>query len=209
LRYHRGKSTFESHCRRHFTAAGKGAMKKVLIASVLAAVALFFWGAIYWMPIGMAVGIYKPAPNEAALGQALKEQLGTADGFYFLPTDVSDEAAHKARHEAGPIAFIAYHAAGAPIMNPNTFVFGFLHELASTFLMALLLSWLAPRLASYGERVKLVAAAGFVTAFFGNLGRPIWMMQPWSFHVFQFVYEITCWLLVGAILAWFINGSEK
>jgi hypothetical protein len=184
-------------------------MKKVLIASVLAAVALFLWGFIYWMPLATAVGIYEPAPNEAALGQALKEQLGTADGFYFLPVDTADQAALEARHQAGPIAFVAYRSAGGPMLDPKNLVFGFLHELASAFLMALLLYWLAPRLRSYGERVKLVASAGFVVAFFGNLGRPIWMVQPWSFHIFHFVYEATCWLLVGAILAWFINGSEK
>lgn len=184
-------------------------MKKVLVASVLAAVALFFWGFIYWVPIANALHIFRPAPNEAGLGQALKEHLGTADGFYFVPSDMSDMATLEARHAAGPIASISYLSGGRPMMDPKTFVFGFLHELVSAFLMALLLAWLAPRLRSYGERVKLVAWTGAACAIFGNLGRPLWLVQPWSFHVFQTVYEITSWLLVALVLGWFINGSEK
>ncbi len=184
-------------------------MKKVVIASVLAAIALFFWGFIYWVPLAQGLNIFRPAPNEVELAKALKDNLGTADGFYFLPTDMSDEAGLAVRHEAGPIAMIAYQSGGAPLVNPQVFLFGFLHELASAFLMALLLTWMAPRLHSFKERVQLVAGAGFAVSFYGNLGRPIWMVQPWSFHIFQFVYEITSWLVVALVLSWFINGSEK
>lgn len=184
-------------------------MKKVVIASLLAAVVFFFWGFLYWVPIGTAVGIYRPAPDEVALAKALKDNLGTADGFYFVPTDMSNLEALEARHQAGPIAQIAYLSAGRPTMEPSTFAFGILHYWISAFLMALVLAWLAPRLHSYGERVRLVAGAGFAAAVFGNLGRPLWLKQPWSFHVFECVYEILGWLLAGLVLAWFINGSEK
>lgn len=184
-------------------------MKKVVIASLLAAVVFFIWGFIYWVPIGTAVGIYRPAPNEVALAQALKDNLGSADGFYFVPTDMSDIPTLEARHLAGPIAQISYLSQGQPVMNPSTYGLGFLHYLVSAFLMALVLNWLAPRLRSYGERVKLVAGSGLAAAVFANLGRPLWLKQPWSFHVFEVVYEIVGWLLVGLVLGWFINGSEK
>lgn len=184
-------------------------MKKIVAASVVAAIALFVWGFIFWVPIATATGIFRPAPDEVALAKALKDQLGSADGFYFLPTDMADEQALAARHEAGPIAFVAYRSAGAPMVNPQTFLFGFLHNLVSALLMAFFLAWLAPRLHSFKERFQLVAGAGFIVSVFGNLGRPIWLVQPWSYHLFQFVYEVTCWLVVGLVLGYFINGSEK
>lgn len=184
-------------------------MKKVVVASVFAAIALFVWGFIYWVPLALALNIYKPAPDEVALAKALEDNLGSADGFYFLPSDMSDEATLKARHAAGPIVTIAYISGGRPMLDPKTFVFGFVHNLISSFLMAMLLVWLAPRLRSYRERVRLVVMASFACAVFGNLGRPIWLVQPWNYHVFQFVYEVTSWLLVALVLGWFINGSEK
>lgn len=184
-------------------------MKKVVLASLLAAVALFFWGFLYWVPLAIALDIYQPARNETALVQALKEHLGDTDGFYFVPGAMADPAELEARHAAGPIVTISYVAGGRPMMDPKTFAFGFLHEWASALLMGLLLAWLAPRLRSFGERVKLVAGAGFICAFFGNMARPLWLVQPWGYHIFQTVYEITCWLLVALILGWFINGSEK
>ena len=181
-------------------------MKRILAATTLAAVLLFFWGFVYWTVLEPAVGVIQVAPNETALAQDLAEHLKD-EGTYFVPTDTSDMDDWAARHEAGPIATIMFRPQGAQPMAPSVLGFGFVHMWISILLMAFLVRWIARYLGSFRERFLFVTWIGLIEAVFANLGRPIWYFQPWDYHIMQAVYGLTSWALVGAVLAWFLHGD--
>lgn len=184
-------------------------MKKLILASLLASVLVFIWGFVVWAVLGPIVSPFHTVTDEVAVGEALKQYLKSGDGTYFLPNpSKAGDADFAARHRSGPIATIHFQAAGTEPMGGGIFLGGWLHMLLCAFLMGLFLRSLALRLESYGERFRVVAAAGTICAIFANLGRPIWYYQSWLHHGYQTAYEVTSWLIMAAVLAWFIHGNE-
>ena len=181
-------------------------MIRIFSATTLAAIALFIWGFLFWTVIEVPLDVMKTAPDEAALAAEIATRL-QQEGTYVIPSDVSDAQDHQARHQAGPLITVMFHPEGAQAMDPKVMLAGFVHMWASIFLMALLLRWLARFLSSYAQRLGLVVWIGAIEAVFSNLGRPIWYFQPWDYHLFQAAYTLSSWVLVGAVLAWFLHGD--
>lgn len=183
-------------------------MKKVILASFLAAVALFFWGYLFWALLQPIFGGIDPVADEDAFGAVLKEHLPEA-GTYMLPLSMEapDLAAWESRHRSGPIATIMFQPGGKEPVDPSVFIGGFLHTWISLLVLALLLRWISRSLKSYGQRFGFLLTIGVFDAVWANLGRPIWFFQPWGYHVLQAVYTLSAFLIAGAILAWFIHGD--
>ena len=181
-------------------------MIRILSASLIAAVALFFWGFVFWTVIEPTVGVIQTAPDESTLAADIARGL-QEEGTYFLPTDTSDMDAWQRRHEAGPLVTVMFKPEGAKAMDPAVMVRGFVHMLVSILLAAFLLRWIARYLGSYKQRLGFMVWLGLIEAIFSNLGRPIWYFQPWDYHLLQAAYTLTSWTLVGAILAWFLHGD--
>lgn len=177
-------------------------MRPLLIGAALAALVLFVWGFVVWAL--MPINPFTPIGDEAAVASVLLEQLPES-GYYLLPGDDSDFEAYTQRHLDGPIAMIAFRREGTNPMAPTVFLFGFLHMLATTFLLGLVLRAAAPRLREYGARVVFVAIVGLTVAIWGNLGTPIWWHQPWSLHLLTAVYDAVGFVLAGLVLARFVR----
>jgi len=176
-------------------------MKRLLIGATLAAVAMFFWGFLYWALFPLPWKLIGPVPDELAMGQALDELL-PASGAYVLPHPVaSGEEESLRRTQAGPIATILYRKAGRSPTDPTIFLGGFLHGWIAALGMGLLLRCIRP--GSYARAVGLLAGIGLVAAIWANLGRPIWYAQPWEYHVLIAVYELGGWFVAGLVLAKF------
>jgi len=181
-------------------------MKRILIGSLLAAVVLFVWGFLFWGLSGVANAVMDPVPDEAALSQKLSEALPKS-GVYVLPyppSQPSDE--FLKRHEAGPLAQIFYRREGLNPMSGGVFGAGFVHMLVSVLVMAFALNLALPATSSYGARVKLVIVAGLAGAIYSNLGKPIWWHHVWDYHLLEFVYDFTSWVLAGLVLARFVRN---
>ena len=181
-------------------------MQKLIVGSLVAAVAMFLWGWIYWAS-GFALGaiLDRPADDEIAQ-QALSEAFGES-GAYFVPGNMDDEEAFTRRHEAGPLAMVFYHKDGAPVMQPMILIKGFIHYFVTCLLIGWLMTMVLPSLAGYGDKVKFTAAAGFVASFFTNLSDAIWMSAPITYQTFVGIYDITIWIIAGLVLGRFIGNA--
>lgn len=177
-------------------------MKRLLIGTTLAAIALFVWGFLYWGAVPFAWRIIGPAPDEAALQAALGEAL-PEPGAYFLPHPFTgDPEAHAARAKAGPIVTVLIHRGQDP-NDPTSMVGGFVHMWISALLIGLLLRRFAP--ATVGAAIGVAATAGLAAAVWANLGRPLWYAQPWGYHLLFAIYEFVGWVVAGAVLARFVR----
>jgi hypothetical protein len=180
-------------------------MKRLLIGTTVAAVALFLWGFLYWGASPVAWMIIGPVPDEAALQADLRETLPDA-GAYLLPHPTNEDAeTHAARAKAGPVATLLVHG-GADPDDPTPFLGGFVHMWVSALLMGLLLRRVAPT--SLGSAVAVAALAGLGAAVWSNLGRPVWYWQPWDYHLLFAVYDFTGWVVAGLVLAYFVRARS-
>lgn len=181
--------------------------KGMLLGSLLAAVAMFVWGFVFWTtPLGKAAmshGVDADRAQEALRG------LFPEDGAYFVPDMAEGESQESwlERHRRGPLAMVFVHRAGANPMEPMTFVNGFLHMLITCVLIAWLLGKALPALPTYGARLGFVLLAGFAAAFWGHAADPIWFYNPWRFHLLAMVYDLGAWGLAGLILARFVRAD--
>jgi hypothetical protein len=181
-------------------------MRKAFVGSLLAAIAVFIWGFLYWNVLPFKTAVFTPVADERGLAQELSRHLASS-GAYAIPDLRSspDQKSFLGNLESGPIAEIVYQKEGSPAVTPGRMLAGFAHMFLSALLMALLLNMALPQLRSYGSRVIFVLLAGFAGAFFAHLGNPIWFHQPWSYHILKTVYDVTCWALAGFVLARFIR----
>ncbi len=177
-------------------------MKKVWIGSLVAAVAMFFWGFLFWGATTLPYQVLKPVTDLPALQQALRAALPET-GVYLLPhpNQASQEEVAKLMAQ-GDFGRIIFMREGVQ-MGGGTFLWGFLHNLATAFFLALLLRAAAP--SSYGAGLTLVVLAGIAGAIASNLGKPIWYFHPWGVHMVDFVYDVTLAGVAGLVLAKFVK----
>ena len=180
-------------------------MKNLLIGSLLAAVAVFLWGFVFWAVLAELNTVDSDA--ELALQSALAQHVPET-GTYVLPQMRDDEAEYTLRHETGPTAMIFVQKEGSAPMSPSTFGLGLLHEFIFALLIGALLRMTWASLPSYGGRVGFVILAGVAAAFWSELGDPIWWAHPWGFHVMNLLYAVGAWAITGLIMARFAAPRE-
>jgi len=190
-------------------------MKK-LLGIVLASLAMFAFGAVFWMT-PLTTSFFMTAADDETAGRRLKE-LFPATGTYYVPWTQADAslpkeageqafARQEALHKAGPIAMIHMRHEGAGIMEPKLLLTGFIHELISMTVAALLMGSLLAVLNSYVRRVGFMAVTGVLIAWFGPMSQPIWWFNPWPIHIVNALYTALAWLVAGLVLAAFIKPS--
>lgn len=170
---------------------------------VLAAVVLFVWGFLFW---GIAPVNPIDTGLDAAKAQEMLRQLVPKDGVYVVPEMPHETTeAWTTQHRQGPLAMIFVRTTGGEPMAPMTFVLGFVHNVLTAFLIALLLSKAAGVLPTYGSRLGFVLLAGVAATIWAHAGDPIWLNHPWRFHLLSMFYDVVAWSLAGAVLARYVK----
>ena len=173
-------------------------MKNLVLAPAVAALAMFFWGFIYYGLSGIPYRTLQPSTGVAAALAALP-----SDGTYLVP-DMRDGAeAMEAGMKSGPVAMV--HLRKVPQSPGVTMGLGFLQEFISCFLLALLLVKCAPAFRGFGDRLQFALIVGVLITFFSHAGEAIWWQQAWGWHLATMFYDVVAWLIAGAVLAKFLT----
>ena len=181
-------------------------MKRLLIGSVLASLAVFLWGWMFWNgPLTSAV--YTEILDQDTVANDLLAQLRST-GVYFLPYDPHDWQDTMERQRRGPVATIHFRREGVEPQSPGILVRGFLHVLISVVILAFALRMAASALPRYADRMRFTALLALAAAVFANLDQPIWWHQTWGFHLVNAFYDFSAWLIAGLFLAAFIQPAE-
>jgi len=174
-------------------------MKNHVIGVVVASIAVYLWGFLYWGANPLPYQTWGTSTDSAALGEALEQYLPDS-GVYYVPDVTLPEAERERLHEAGPIAFIYYHNHGAPVMDSTLMGMGFAHGVASVALLALLLNVLRSSWSSVAQGVKISLLVGCSAAVIINLGDAIWWRQAWDWQVHRAIYYVVFYAIAGAVL---------
>ena len=181
-------------------------MKNLVVGSALAAVALFFWGFLFWAVSPLPYRIMKPVSDVPALQQALRFALPESAVYLFPhPSQGTEEEVQK-RMAEGAFGRVIFVREGAS-MGGGTFGLGFLHYLVTALLLAVLLR--ASGGGTYAARLAIVTLTGLAGAVYAAFTKPIWMFDPWGAHVLDFTYELSSFVIAGLVLAKFVRPEGR
>lgn len=176
-------------------------MKKLLLGSFLAALALFIWGFIYYGFSGIP---YKFLGDAGDVGPVLKASF-PADGTYVIPDPTAENM--QELQKSGPIATV--HIKRNGVENPMSMMGkGFIHG----WIYCLLLAGLLKKISSdkgYCSRVCFITMVATAGAFVSRFGDAIWWHQAWGWQAANFAYSVVGGIIIGAILGKFISAEKS
>ena len=169
---------------------------RILIASLLSAVALFFFGFLWW---GILMPIAKPSKviTDAALIETLRASMPES-GWYFYP-----DYTHSEHNDAGPMAIVNFHT-DMPNMG-LMMATGIGHMFISALLVSVSLAF-SPR-RTFPERFAFVFFVGLIVAVWADLGNMIWWRHPPLWTAYNFAYDLLSWSIAGIIIAFIVRPS--
>ena len=176
-------------------------MKKHLVAPALAALAMFIFGAIFWMS-PFPYKALTPAGNDSADGLTLA-QIFPSTGTYMIPGPTADEKLAEVLHKRGPTALVQFIKEGHQPMEPAVFIKGYVHYFAVALLLMVMLSYATPLFHSFLCRVRFSAFVGVLGALLITFSDPIWWHHPWGWHLVMAVYAVLEFAVAGLVLAKF------
>lgn len=177
---------------------------RFILGVVVGAVALFFWGFVFWTVLPYPGSVLKTLPNQDTLTQALQDAI-PADGAYLIPGAEQTEET-LAKSQSGPVAMILFRKGGAAPQDA-TMLNGFLHMLGSAFLLAIAVATAGRR--SFFGRFILVFWIGLFVAIWTQMSDVIWWHFPIQYACLQMTYHLSAITILGVVLALFIRPPAE
>lgn len=184
-------------------------MVRVILGSLVAAVAMFVIGFIFFGPIGLSrlASAEVDDMQAAAVQQTLAANLPRT-GTYFIPSAESS-AAQTVMYGQGPIATIHYNTGGFAAMDAATLVGGLVFNFVVALLIGAALIGIDRRVADFGSRARVAAIVAVAATAFTHLGEPIYYHHDWPHFIYLFVADGTMLVAAALILAWFLPPSRQ
>jgi hypothetical protein len=181
-------------------------MFKLIVGSLLAALAMFLVGGIYWGALPLVPFGTETTQGDDSFAAAMLAAMPKS-GTYTVPDLHGDMATLEQKHLRGPIAMIHVHREGMPPMDGGMMFRGFLQGWASVAVAALLLQMVLPALRSYGSRVWFFMLLGLVIAVFKDGAGAIWWHYGPKWATVVALYDLLAWLAAGLVLAKFLKPA--
>ena len=179
--------------------------KRILLAGVLGGLALFMWGGLAHMVLGLGEVGVQFLPQQQAVMDTLKTTT-PQPGFYFFP-QVDKAGNAPAAQAGGPWGILIYHANGASGMRPGQLVNECILNIVVALFAAFLLS-LAAGLNSYPKRVGFVTLVGLTVAIMTNLEYLNWYEFPLNYTLANILEVVIGFVIVGLIAGAIVKPSE-
>ena len=190
--------------------------KRIILAGVLGAIAMFIWTAIAHMATPLAHAGIGEIPNEDAVLSAMQSSLGAKDGLYMFPgmglgpdaTNAQKNEAmqgYEAKLEKNPSGLIVYHPAGRTMAMPKHLIIEFITQLVQALLVVALLAQTS--IVTFGGRVGFVTVAGILAAITTNVSYWNWLGFPAAYTLPYMFIRIVGFFLVGLVAAFVFRKS--
>jgi hypothetical protein len=183
---------------------------RIIIAGVLGGIAMFIWSFIGHdlLPLG-ETGV-RELPNEAAVLDAMKTNIGEARGLYHFPgrglgpnpTREQKKEAMKNINEklaTNPSGLLIYHPPGREFSFGRLLGVEFATELLEAILVVFLLA--QTRIDSFVGRVGFVFVAGIIAAVATNIPYWNWYGFPKRYTAALMLIQIISFLCAGIVAA--------
>lgn len=180
-------------------------MAKTLLGGVLAGVALYLVGFLFWgTPLSQLAFNRLEQPESAAVQQALAEHLTrSGTGTYLIPTVGSAQG--DLLYARGPVAMVHFNISGFPIVDSATLGTGFLLAIATGLIIALALGAIGERVTDFFSRAQVAILFALAGTLYTEIGQPIFNHFGFGYWVYLFLSDFIGLSLAGLIVArWFL-----
>lgn len=186
-------------------------MKRIILAGILGAVAVYIWSSISWMAIPWHDAVMGNLANEDSVVAVLKDG-GVKTGVYYFPGMMSNDKAEvqawTEKHRRGPLGFLVYVEEGKEPWSATPFIMGFILDLIAALLIAYLLSLAAVRLKNYWGRVCFVTLIALFAAVVSHGTMWNWFYFPAGYTLVNMLDLIIGWFFGGLVIAWLIKPES-
>lgn len=178
------------------------------VGVILAALASFVWGMVYWGANPLPYTSWKQAPDDAAAGRALREHFPES-GTYYVPGMRHEPETLARLYRNGPVAFVHVTARdGRPQHDPLVMVKGLALYLTAAFVLGLLVRMVAPALHTFGRQAGFAVLGGAAAALLIDGGDAVFWYLPAAWKLHQAVYDFTAWTIAVLVLGRFVRPTS-
>lgn len=190
--------------------------KRIILAGVLGGIVMFIWTSIAHMALPLGEAGVGELPNESAVIDALKTNLGENGGLYIFPgLGLGPDATREQKSEAmknmneklanNPSGILMYHPA-RPLKMGKLLGTEFATELLESLLVVFLLAQTG--LASFGARLGFVFLAGILAAIATNVSYWNWYGFPGVYISAYMLIQVVGFICVGIVAALVLGKSK-
>ncbi|HEY6182961.1 MAG TPA: hypothetical protein VIW67_11985 [Terriglobales bacterium] len=178
-------------------------MAKVLLAGILGGLALFMWGGLSHMVIGLGeVGVQN---IQRPVYDSIKATIPQS-GFYFFPEN-DGKGNMKDEFKGGPTGILIYKPTGAGAPMTGQLINETILNIVQALLAAYLLSLAAAKLVRYPQRVGFVFVLGILSAIATNIEYWNWYGFPSSYTMAYIIDKLIGFMVVGLVVAAFVKPA--
>ena len=182
-------------------------MKKLILASFIASIAMWVWGAVYWMN-PLTNKAIKYVEDDLAV-QAVLDQHFPESGTYFIPGMNTDTEVFNELHNKGPLAMVTIHKAGLPPMRTSVFIISWLHMWLISLILGFMLWHNRTVLPCYGCRLTAILIIGLLIGFLSEGNRMIWFYAPVPFSLVNIGYYFSVIAVAGLVLSAMVKSPPQ
>jgi len=178
-------------------------MRRPILAVLLASVAVYVFGFLYWGLSPFPYMAWRQTPDDAAAQQALLQHFPVS-GTYHVPSR-NHTAAEMEKLYQGPVGFVHIDRDGRPVHDVSMMIRGFFLTVGICALIALILHRVGPGLGNYTARVGFVTLVGATASLMHDGGETVWWAIPAGWQAAKAAYNVGAWVVAGLVLARFVR----
>ena len=183
-------------------------MGKSMVSVLLAATVLWVWGFVYWGLSPLPYATWKSASNDRAAQMALLQHFPQG-GTYYIPSRAHSSEEQRALLQSGPWGFVQISYAQREPFEVKTMVYGLLLNMLFAGALAILMYRLRNTARTYSGRLGVPFWAGLIAVVLIDGGDVVWWNLAPDWQLFKAIYNFSAFLIVGAVLAFFIKGTVR
>lgn len=181
-------------------------MARVIIGAVVATIAMFFIGFIFFgTPLARLGTASVNDAQAAAVQQAMAANLPRT-GTYTVPGVDTREQTNM--YSRGPIATVHYNTSGFAAFDAPSLVKGLVLNFLVALLIGAALVGIDRRVPDLGSRARVAVIIAVAAAAYTHLGEPIYWHHDWGHFIYLFVADSFALTAAALIIAWFLPKSR-
>jgi hypothetical protein len=180
--------------------------KRILLAGILGGFALFMWGGLSHMVLGLGLVGVQNMPQPQPVMDALKTAVPQSGFYFFPPVDAAGKVAPD--KAGGPHGIMIYNAAGAGAPMTGQLEKECALNIGMALFAAFMLS-LASGVTGFVSRVAFVTMLGLMVGLMTNVQYWNWYGFPLNYTVVGVFNDVIGFLIVGLIAAAIIKAPAQ
>ena len=189
---------------------------KILLAGILGGIVMFIWTSIAHMFLPLGETGIREIPNEAAVLDAMKTNIGENRGLYIFPgLGLGPNPTREQKNEAmkhtneklatNPSGIFMYYPPGRSFSMGKSLGIEFATELLESILVVFLLA--QTRIDNFIGRIGFVFVAGILAAIATNVSYWNWYGFPKRYTVAYMFIQVIGFLCVGLVAGFVLRKT--